>query len=168
MTPEFRILNSLQLEKKMESLLRINTILGSAREDSLAQTLHTLAHEGTLETIRLSSEDMHRRRLRAATDSGTECAIALPRSQKLEDGAVLWLDKERAVVVRTKESFWLLFEPRDTAAALELGYLAGNMHWQVELKEGVMRVGVNGNLEATLKRVAPLVDAGKVRQIHNA
>jgi len=148
--------------------LKIHTILGTDHEDSLSQSLHTLAHRGTLETILLSSEDMHRRRLRAVTDQGTECAIALPRTQKLADGAVLWLDKDRAVVVRMKESFWLLFEPGDTAAALELGYLAGNMHWQVELEDGRMRVGVNGNREATLKRLAPLLDSGKVRRIHNA
>jgi urease accessory protein len=152
----------------MEDFLRIHTILGLAHDDSLADLLHTLAHRDAVETIRLSSADMHRRRLRAVTDQGTECAIVLPRTQKLADGAVLWLDKERAVVVRMKESFWLLFEPRDTSAALELGYLAGNMHWQVELEEGRMRVGVNGNRDATLKRLAPLLDSGKVRRIHNA
>ncbi len=152
----------------MLNVLKIHTILGLAHEDSLAQPLHALAHRQAVETIRLSSADMHRRRLRAVTDRGTECAIALPRSQKLEDGAVLWLDLKRAVVVKMKESFWLLFEPKDTAAALELGYLAGNMHWQVELNEGLMRVGVNGNKEAILRRVAPLVDSGKVRQINHA
>lgn len=152
----------------MGDFLKIHTIMGLAHEDSLAEILHALAHRRAIETIRLSSEDMRRRRLRVTTDQGTECAIALPRTQKLEDGAVLWLDSGRAVVVRMKESFWLLFEPKDTAAALELGYLAGNMHWQVELKQGIMRVGVNGNREATLKRVAPLVDSGKVRQIDHA
>ncbi|MCF8128478.1 MAG: urease accessory protein UreE [Deltaproteobacteria bacterium] len=152
----------------MGTSLKIHTILGLAHEDSLAQPLHALAHRDAIETIRLSSEDMHRRRLRATTDQGTECAIVLPRTRQLEDGAVLWLDKERAVLVRMKESSWLLFEPRDTAAALALGYLAGNMHWQVELTKGIMRVGVNGNRDATLKRVAPLVVSGKVRQIHHA
>jgi urease accessory protein len=149
----------------MGNMLRIHEILGLANEDAIAPSLHTLGHQGMLETIRLSSEDMRRRRLRVITDQGTECAIMLPRSQKLEDGAVLWLDSERAVVVRVKETFRLLFEPKDAASALELGYLAGNMHWQVDLKDGVMRVGVNGNKGTILKRMAPLLASGKVRQI---
>lgn len=148
----------------MGKMLRIESILGLARDDAFARSLHTLDHQGALETIRLSSEDMNRRRLRVETDQGTECAITLPRSQKLEDGAVLRLGSERAVVVRMKEALWLHFEPKDAAAALELGYLAGNMHWQVDLKGEVMRVGVNGNKETILKRVAPLVESGKVRQ----
>jgi urease accessory protein len=149
----------------MGKMLRIQSILGLAHEDAIDRSLHALEHQGALETIRLSSEDMNRRRLRVETDQGTECAIALPRSQKLEDGAVLRLDSDRAVVVRMKETFRLVFVPKNAASALELGYLAGNMHWQVELKDGVMRVGVNGNKETIFKRIAPLLDSGKVRQI---
>lgn len=145
-------------------MLRINEITALANEDAVARALHALEHQGTLETIRLSSEDMHRRRLRVTTDQGTECAIALPRSQKLEDGAVLLMDPNRAIVVKVKEAFRLFFEPKDAAAALELGYLAGNMHWQVDLKGEVMRVGVNGNKETILKRMKPLLESGKVRQ----
>ncbi len=74
------------------------------------------------------------------TDQGEECAIALDRSQSLSNGAVLWLDKTRAIVVRAKTASWLLSKPRDIDAALELGYLAGNMHWQARMGDGLLRI----------------------------
>ena len=151
----------------MKDLLKIHEVIGLAHENPFVEPLNTLAHKGAVETIRLSSEDMHRRRLRATTDQGTECAIAIPRSQKLCDGAILWIDPKRVVVIRAQESFWFLFEPEDSSAALELGYLAGNMHWQVDLKEGMMRVGISGNQEIILNRMAPLLNSGKVKRIGN-
>ncbi len=149
----------------METRLKIHTILGLAHEAPFTKTLHALAHRGTVETIHLHKNDMQRRRLRATTDQGTECAIALPRSQRLDHGSVLWLDAKRGVVVRGHEAFWLEFKPTDLAAALELGYLAGNMHWRVQMNKAVMRVCVNGNKEDTLKRVAPLLDSGRIRRM---
>src|SRR5262245_29748409 len=113
-------------------MLKIDHIVGLTTDGEIAEALHALQHRGTIEYLTLSSADTLRHRLRALTDRGTECAIALPRTQHLTNGAVLVLDAERAIVVRMARSDWLVLEPRDTAAALELGYLAGNMHWKVE------------------------------------
>ena len=60
------------------------------------------------------------------TNQGTDVAIALDQGQSLVDGAVLFLDDVRAIVVRLTEQEWLRIIPRDLDAALETGYCIGN------------------------------------------
>jgi len=108
--------------------LHLRRIVGRASDPEIADRLHGLAHRGRVEHLALSPEDTRRHRLRAIGDHGTECAIALPRSEHLGDGAVLLLDEDHAIVVRVTEHSWLDLVATDAAAALELGYFAGNMH----------------------------------------
>jgi urease accessory protein len=115
-----------------------------------------------VEYLTLSESDTQRHRLRAVTDKGTECAIALARSEHLVNGAVLLLEHGRAVVVRMQETPWLTLVPRDAAAALELGYFAGNMHWKVEFDGPRLRIALLGSLESYLERLAPLTADGRV------
>ncbi len=109
----------------------IDRIVGFASSPEIGERLHGLGHAGGLEFITLSREDTLRRR-RVTTDCGTDCTIALPRDQRLSDGAILLLDEDHAIVVRMAEERWLALEPRDAAAALEFGYFCGNLHWRVK------------------------------------
>jgi urease accessory protein len=149
-------------------MLRLDRIIGHASDHRIADALHHVDHHGGLEYLALSESDTHRHRLRVVTDRGTECAIALPRSEHLADGAVLLLDHDRAVVVRMRESLWLTLVPRDTAAALELGYFAGNMHWKVEFDDSVLRIALQGPLESYLERLAPFIADGRVTRVPSA
>src|SRR4029077_16303879 len=134
-------------------------------EPRVAEALHRVDHHGGIEYLMLSESDTQRHRVRAVTDRGTECAIALPRSERLANGAVLLLDHDRAVVVRMRETPWLIVAPRDAAAALELGYLAGNMHWKVEFDTSALRIALDGPLERYLQRLAPLTADGRVARV---
>ncbi len=69
-------------------------------------------------------------------------AIALPRDQKLFDGAVLLLDADRALVVRVDRQHWLQLQPRSLADAIELGYHAGNLHWRVRFADEALLVAL--------------------------
>ena len=151
--------------KSRETMLLINSILGLATDDHLTEQLHTMAHHGRVEYIHLSADDMRRRRLRVKTDRGAECAIALKRTENLSHGSVIWLDETRAIVVKAKKTRLLSFKPTDVDAALELGYLAGNMHWQARVAEGLLKIEMNGAEQAYMDRVAHLVRSGKVRQV---
>lgn len=91
---------------------------------------------------------------------GTDSAIILSRSERLSHGAVLLLEPERAVVVRLSEQRWLGLEARDAPAALELGYLAGNLHWKVRFEGGRLWVQLEGDAAAYRARVAPLLRSG--------
>jgi urease accessory protein len=110
---------------------------------------------------------MQRHRLRASTDRGTECAIALPRAERLTNGAVLLLEAERAIVVRMAEEAWLALQPRDAAAALELGYFAGNMHWRVRFDGARLAIALEGPPKGYLDRMAHLIADGRVRPVEN-
>lgn len=145
-------------------MLTLTAILGFATDEGLHERLHRLEHRGAVETITLDRRDMQRHRLRTSTDKGTACAIALPREARLEDGAVLLVDDERAVVVRASEQHWLRLVPRDAAAALELGYHAGNMHWRVHFEGDVLAVALEGPETAYLARLEGFLGDGRARR----
>ena len=149
-------------------MLKLESIVGAATDPSIAERLHHLDHHGRVEYLSLSSEDTQRHRMRASTDSGTECAIVLDRAQHLYNGAVLMLTDEKAVVVRMLETEWLTMAPRDTAAALELGYFAGNMHWAVRFEGAWLRIALQGPVERYLERLHSFIADGRARQIGSA
>ena len=142
-------------------MLRLTAILGLASDEAMGERLHALAHRGAVETIALDARDMRRHRMRAVTDRGAECAIVLPRDMHLQDGAVLLAQADRAIVVRAAEQRWLALAPRDAAAALELGYRAGNLHWRVRFRGGLLAVALEGPPEAYLDRLADLLADGR-------
>jgi len=143
-------------------MLKLEAILGHATEPDIADALHHLEHHGEVEYLTLSEADTQRHRLRVLSDKGTECAVALPRHQHLSNGAVLLLEKDRAVVVRMQETPWLTLQPRDASVALELGYFAGNMHWKVAFDGERLRIAVQGPIETYLERLAHLLRDGRV------
>jgi len=146
-------------------MLGLNSIVGFASDATLAEPLHGLAHRGAIEYLLLDRDDTLRHRLRAVTDKGSECAISLARSERLGDGAVLLIEDERAIVVRMKEEDWLALQPAHAAAALELGYHAGNLHWRVRFKGEVLLVAREGPEQTYLDRVQPFLDDGRVRKV---
>lgn len=125
-------------------MLRIDRVLGSRLETAFSEEIHRLEHRGALDVVNIPVADLARHRLLAMTRGGEELAIALPRHQKLFDGAVLLIDSARAIVVRAATERWMRFEPRSIGDATELGYLAGNLHWRVRFRGEVLLVAVEG------------------------
>ena len=89
-------------------------------------------------------------------------AIALPRHQKLFDGAVLLIDDERAIVVRAATERWLRLEPRSIGDAVELGYHVGNLHWRVRFGGEVLLVALEGRPEDYTARLENLIASRRV------
>jgi urease accessory protein len=143
-------------------MLIIERIVGQSSDPGIADQLHELEHHGIVETLRLSAADVLRHRLRTISDRGTDCAIRLERHQHLSDGAVLWLDQQRAIVVQLDEQRHLMLQPRDAATALELGYFAGSMHWKVRFSGGQLAVLLAGPEADYLERLAPMLADGRV------
>lgn len=146
-------------------MLRLTRVLGNASDPSMAEALHRLEHTGRVERLRLSRADTARKRLHAFTDSGTEVGIMLDRSESLANGTVLLLEPERAIVVGLDEPQWLALAPRDAAAALELGYFCGNMHWKVRFAGEYLHVSLEGPREDYLARMGHLITGGLVTVI---
>jgi len=149
-------------------MLKLESIVGTATDAPIADRLHDLGHAGRVEYLTLSPEDTQRHRLRATTDAGTECAVVLGRSEHLYNGAVLMLTDEKAVVVKMRETEWLTLAPRDSGAALEIGYFACNRHWAVRFEGSWLRVALQGPAERYLERLEPYLSDGRARRIGNA
>ena len=143
----------------------LTQILGYATDHEIAHQLHDLEHDDAVRYITLNKQDTLRHRLRAVTDRGEEIAIALPRAEQLANGAVLLLECDRAIVVRMESERWLELKARDAAAALELGYFAGNMHWKVKFNHDAIRIALEGPEQSYLDRLHHLVSDGKVQRV---
>jgi urease accessory protein len=143
-------------------MLLIERIIGSRLDAGLSGRIHDLEHAGTIDVLVVSPADVARRRFRATTRGGVDVAVALPRDQQLFDGAVLMLEPDRALVVRLDEQRWLRLEPRTVADAIELGFHAGNLHWRVQFDGGALLVALEAPVDGYLKRLEPLLAAGRV------
>lgn len=143
-------------------MLIIDRIIGSRAEPVLSERLHVLEHRGLVDALLVEPADIDRRRLRARTEAGAEIAVALPREQKLYDGAVLLLEPTRAIVVRVNAERWLRLTPRSVADAVELGYHAGNLHWRVRFDGVCLMVALEAPVEDYLVRLGTLISDHRV------
>jgi len=146
-------------------MIRVESILGSRIAPGFPEKIHALEHHGGVEFLTIQAVDLERHRLMARTDKGEEVAIALRRDQKLYDGAVLFLDAHRAIIVRAGEQRWLRLSPQSASDALELGYHAGNLHWRVRFDGNDLLVAQDGPASVYAARIEHLVSAGRVRLV---
>ena len=143
-------------------MLRIDRVLGSRLETAFSEEIHRLEHRGAVDVVNIPVADLDRRRLLATTRAGEELAIALPRHQKLFDGAVLLIDDARAIVVRAATERWMRLEPRSISDAIELGYHAGNLHWRVRFQGEALFVALEGRPEDYTVRLGEMIAARRV------
>ncbi|MEL7012677.1 MAG: urease accessory protein UreE [Pseudomonadota bacterium] len=136
-------------------------ILGHADAPDIANELHRLDHEGTLDIVYVAASDLARRRMRVRSKAGRDVAIALPRDTRLSEGAVLRMDAGGALVVRVEAERWLRIRPADAASALRVGYHAGNLHWRVKFDAGDLLIGVETDLQTYIARLSELVNEGQ-------
>ncbi|MGA0533828.1 urease accessory protein UreE [Hansschlegelia sp. KR7-227] len=144
-------------------MLHIDHIVGDRAAPDLHERIHRLEHRDAVDEVTIASADMARRRLRITTAGGEELAIALPRDQKLFDGAVLAIDETRAIVVRAEVERWLRLEPRSIADAVELGYHAGNLHWRVRFEGESLLVALEGPADAYYARLDGLFSGRAIK-----
>ncbi|XSG83221.1 MAG: urease accessory protein UreE [Methyloligella sp. ZOD6] len=141
---------------------KLEQIVGYKSDPEIADRLHGLEHKGQVEYLALKPEDLQRHRLRVTGDQETEFAISIPRDQRLVDGAVLMLDRDRAVIVKAEEQRWLRVKPHNSSAALALGYFAGNMHWKVRFDGPILEIAIQGVEADYLARLSELMADGQV------
>ena len=137
-------------------------VIGHEQDPEIGERLHHLRHQDRVEYLHLPAADLERRRLRATSDAGTDYAILLPRDQRLQDGAVLLLDEESAVVVRAGARRTLTFRATAVSSALRLGFLAGHLHWKSEFDGDRVQVWAEGPDSDYLDRLGDLLEDGRV------
>jgi urease accessory protein len=142
--------------------LNIHHVLGSRLEPSFSERIHRLELHNAVDEVRLAAAAFDQRQLRVTTRGGAELAIALPRHEKLFDGAVLRLDDESAIVVREAGRRCLRLQPRSIGDAIELGYHIGNLGWPVRFEGDVLFVSVEGRAENYVVRLGELIWSRRV------
>ena len=140
----------------------IEQVVGARHDPAIADALHRLEHRDAVDALTIRSAELQRRRFKATTERGEDIAIALPRDQTLHDGAVLVLEPDYAIVVKVSTPRWLRFVPRDAAAAVELGYNAGNLHWRVKFDGSVLMVALEGPADSYSIRLQHMIQSGAV------
>jgi urease accessory protein len=143
-------------------MLRLAGVIGHRDDPDMAARLHELGHRDRIEYVILPPAEAERRRLRWATDKGTDCAISLARDERLADGVILLLEPERAILVHVGEQRQWRVRPRDLEAALLLGWHAGHLHWRVRFDGRDLVVLLDGPEADYRDRIATLVEAGAV------
>ncbi len=146
-------------------MLRLHGILGHESDAAHHHRLHDLEHHGGIELLFVPSEEAGRKRFRIATDRGTDCAVSLDRDEDLVDGAVLFIDADKAIIARFgAQAIWRL-RPADAAAALKLGWNAGNLHWRVRFEGDCLVILLDGPLADYRARIAPLLEGGDIAEL---
>ncbi len=148
-------------------MIQINQVLGHSHDSNLSSQLHDLSHHKKVEYIVLDHANLQRRRFRAQTDQGTDCAVTISRENKLSNGAVLLLEEDRAIVVKMAEDQWLSIRPKDVSTAIELGYFAGNMHWRVKFEHERLDIALESPKEIYLERLKDFLDQNKITIVNH-
>lgn len=143
----------------------LDRIVGWATDEAVAQRLHELRHRRAIEYVHLDVHDLDRKRLRVTSDTGAGYAVVLPRDCTLADGAVLLLEPDRAVVVRAGAPRTLTLRATDLAAALRLGFLAGQLHWKADQRDDTLVVHLEGPESDYTSRITGLMETGRIESL---
>ena len=143
----------------------LTQVIGTVRDRRYALKLQEVERKGGIEYVTLNILDTQRKRLRVASDRGTDYAIALPREAALENGSILHLDQERAVIVKLARQQWLRLRPKQINSALQMGYNAGNHHWRVKFDGVDILIALEGPRSDYIKRLEALLSSGEVEII---
>ena len=145
-------------------MLRLHGVIGHESDAAHHARLHTLAHRHGIELLYVPSEEAGRKRFRLATDRGTDCAVSLERDEQLVDGALLYIDEDRAIIARFgQQRVWRL-RPAHAAAALKLGWHAGNLHWRVRFDGEDLVILLDRPLAEYRARIAALLHEGDIAE----
>ena len=143
----------------------LTQVIGTVRDRRYALKLQEIERKGGVEYVTLNILDTQRKRLRVKSDRGTDYAIALPREASLENGSILHLDQERAVIVKLARQQWLRLRPKQINSALQMGYNAGNHHWRVKFDGTDILIALEGPRHDYIERLEALLSSGEVEII---
>ena len=62
---------------------------------------------------------------------------------------------------------WLSLKPIDIAAAIELGYFAGNMHWRVKMGTDHLDIALDSPKDIYLDRLKEFFNQKKIMCLNN-
>ncbi len=128
---------------------QITGILGNyLKDESLAEKVDVHKEQGTVERVLIDASKRKRSRIRTETDQGTDLGLVV--KDPLNEGDVLLLDDERAVIVYFKPREAVVFslpEQSETSVEtiLELGHSIGNHHWTIAVEDKTVYIPIEAD-----------------------
>ena len=120
-------------------------ILGNLKE------LKDKAHY-EIEKIVVKSDDLERKIMRVTSDKGVEYGISLKESgDKLENGAILYNDGKKIIIIETDVEKALVVSPKDMNQMGEIAHFLGNMHTPVKVENNKIYLHYDKYLDNTFK-----------------
>lgn len=121
--------------------------------------LHESAGLGKkVDYLEISPEDSKRRRFRTQTLGGLGLNISLDRNAELTEGAVLHETEDYLVLLRIKSRSRLVLQPHTTFAGLQIGFLAGHLHWKARIDNNAIHVEVETDVAEYQARLDDYLD----------
>lgn len=121
--------------------------------------LHELAGLGKkVDYLEISPEDSKRRRFRAQTLGGLGINISLDRNAELTEGAVLHETEDYLVLLRIKSASRLVLAPYTTFAGMQIGFLAGHLHWKARIDENAIHIEIETDVADYQARLDDYLD----------
>lgn len=104
--------------------------------------------------VPMSAEDRQRVRRRLQLPGGPEVALALPTGTCLYPGDVLYQTPEAVYVVEACLEEVLVITPTSLGEAANIAHFIGNLHRDIDIAEGTIRVLYEAALEIRLQKLA--------------
>jgi urease accessory protein len=121
-------------------------------EDRLPRATAIAGRGHPFDTVTLTHDDRHRRRIRLTTDGGTAFLLDLAETHHLADGHLLVLDDGRFLQIRAAPEPVLEVEAATPIELARLAWHLGNRHTPVQvLADGRLRLRDDHVLAAMLK-----------------
>ena len=101
----------------------------------------------------LNSEERASPHMHGHTEGGRDLRISMPRGTELNDGDVLALDGDIAIVVQAAPEELFVVSPKDAYNWGVVGYQLGNLHRPVRFTDGAMLTPADAMVAAMLGRL---------------
>lgn len=148
-------------------VLKLTRVVGLASDKDLAEQLQILESRNRVSRLAISPNDLGRRRFRVTDQHGTEFRIALSRTEQLQNGSILHIDHDGAVMVDTTGQQRLAIRAATLSGAMQLGWAAGHLHWKVRMTDEELSVLLEGPREDYLKRIEALIQDASVEVVED-
>ena len=110
------------------------------------------------DSVTLSFDDRHRRRLRLVTDGGEEVLLDLPAAIVLHNGDCLRLDDGRLLAVRAAAEEVMDIRATTPSALMRLAWHLGNRHTPTQILDDCLRIRADHVLEGMLEGLGAMVE----------
>jgi len=134
-------------------VLSVTSVAGNIYSDRrMSEKFRRMEAAGACERLPVSRMEMERQRLRRRTDKGTDVGLVLEPGSRLYHGDVLFLEKDRIIVVEQlpEKVVSVSIGKNATGAAALIGHAIGNRHRPIAIDGNTISFPVQADSEVAI------------------